>query len=139
MVAPLRFLPAGMKSVRVSMTGSGSAGSRGPTLLRSKALALVALLGALACAKGEDLSGTGTGGGGTTGGAGNGGTGGAGNGGSSGSGGTAGSGGIAGAGGVDPKGNANRNPGFVDLSVKMGAALPATGSPVSPAPPSGWL
>jgi hypothetical protein len=39
---------------------------------------------------------------------------------------------------VDPFGNANRNPGFVDLSPPMGAALPATGTTVSPAPPTGW-
>jgi hypothetical protein len=43
-----------------------------------------------------------------------------------------------GTGAVDPVGNANRNPGFVDLSVTMGAALPASGSPVTPAPPLGW-
>jgi len=39
---------------------------------------------------------------------------------------------------MDPVGNANRNPGFCDLSPPMGAALPATGTPLTPAPPSGW-
>jgi hypothetical protein len=71
--------------------------------------------------------------------AGAGGNGGAGGKGGSG-GGTGGAGGSGGSGGhvVDPVGNANRNPGFVDLSPAMGAALPATGTPVTPAPPAGW-
>jgi hypothetical protein len=88
-----------------------------------------------------DTGGTGgTGGSGTggTGGSGTGGTGGSGTGGSGGTGGVGGSGGTGGAGAVDPIGNANRNPGFVDLSPPMGAVLPATGSPVTPAPPAGW-
>lgn len=40
---------------------------------------------------------------------------------------------------VDQNGNANRNPGFVDLSPAMGAALPTIGTPLVPAPPTGWL
>ena len=39
---------------------------------------------------------------------------------------------------VDPSGNANRNPGFIDLSPAMGAALPMEGDTVTPAPPTGW-
>jgi hypothetical protein len=79
-------------------------------------------------------------------------TGGSSNGGAAGAGGAGGAGGSGGVGGgagggvggsgetggVDPVGNANRNPGFVDLSPPMGAALPATGTTVSPAPPAGW-
>jgi hypothetical protein len=78
--------------------------------------------------------------GGTTSTGGSGGSGGtASTGGSVGSGGTTSTGGSAGTGGVDPVGNANRNPGFIDLSPPMGAVLPATGTTVTPAPPAGWI
>ena len=40
---------------------------------------------------------------------------------------------------VDPVGNANRAPGFIDLSPPMGAPLPDGGSTVTPAPPAGWV
>jgi hypothetical protein len=39
---------------------------------------------------------------------------------------------------VDPVGNANRAPGFVDLSPQLGEPLPMEGSPVMPPPPAGW-
>ncbi|MDH5672635.1 MAG: pectinacetylesterase family protein [Myxococcales bacterium] len=39
---------------------------------------------------------------------------------------------------VDPVGNANRAPGFVDLSPPMGDPIPMTGDSVTPAPPAGW-
>lgn len=42
------------------------------------------------------------------------------------------------AGMVDPVGNANRAPGFIDLSPPMGEPLPDQGSSVTPAPPAGW-
>ncbi len=94
------------------------------------------------------------GGGGTAGGAGSGpsGSGGSGAGGNGGTG-VAGSGGGGSDGGVsttdggtpppnsmtpDPIGNANRAPGFIDLSPPMGDPLPQQGDSVSPAPPAGW-
>jgi hypothetical protein len=39
---------------------------------------------------------------------------------------------------VDPVGNANRAPGFVDLSPTMGAPLPETGETLNPPGPAGW-
>ncbi len=85
---------------------------------------------------GTPMDAAGGGGAAETGGAANGGSGSA-SGGAAGAGGTD-TGGSVGTGGVDPIGNANRNPGFVDLSASMGAPLPATGSAVSPSPPTGW-
>jgi hypothetical protein len=45
---------------------------------------------------------------------------------------------LGGIGGVDNQGNANRAPGFIDLSPPMGAPLPATGTALTPPPPAGW-
>lgn len=39
---------------------------------------------------------------------------------------------------IDPVGNANRAPGFIDLSPPMGAPLDDTGTAITPAPPAGW-
>jgi hypothetical protein len=39
---------------------------------------------------------------------------------------------------VDPVGNANRAPGYIDLSPPMGEPLPEQGVAVTPAPPAGW-
>jgi hypothetical protein len=39
---------------------------------------------------------------------------------------------------IDPVGNANRAPGFVDLSPRLGAPLPVQGDAETPAPPAGW-
>ncbi|HEY6562086.1 MAG TPA: pectin acetylesterase-family hydrolase [Polyangiaceae bacterium] len=56
-----------------------------------------------------------------------------------GTGGAAGQAGTAGVGGQGGSGAApNTNPGFVNLAPPMGAALPATGTPLTPAPPAGW-